>query len=305
MSDPLRDQLRQAYDNGAEARDRRVLPQWKLNERAGFLIHLRANGLTRLLEVGAGTGRDGRFFADAGCEVTCIDLSPAMVQLCVDKKLPALVMDVVDLIFDDESFDAVYAFNSLLHFPKNELPAVLMEIRRVLAPGGLFYFGTYGGFDHEGIYKEDDHNPQRFFSFYSDEHLRYAVSKTFDIQEFQSIDVNESDPRFRFQSILLRKPGTSNLNPKGKGQRMQLVDLVSTSNLADIALIKSLLDSEGIPYLAQGEHFHSVRPLIEPVRFLVAEEDLDRARPLIESIRLSFVSFANLGDREGLQSEKH
>jgi hypothetical protein len=67
-----------------------------------------------------------------------------------------------------------------------------------------------------------------------------------------------------------------------------LKELVSTSNLADIALIKSLLDSEAIFYLAQGENFHLLRPLIEPVRFLVSEADLDRAKPLIESIRLSY-----------------
>jgi len=80
---------------------------------------------------------------------------------------------------------------------------------------------------------------------------------------------------------------------------MELKELVATSNLADIALIKSLLDSEGIPYLAQGEHFNLVRPLVEPVRFLVAEEDLDRAKPLIESIHLSFGPFADFGDGTG------
>jgi len=85
---------------------------------------------------------------------------------------------------------------------------------------------------------------------------------------------------------------------------MKLKELVSTFNLADIAVIKSLLDAEGIAYLAQGEQFHLVRPLVEPVRFLVAEGDLDRALPLIESIRLSYGSFANFNDREGLQHEE-
>ena len=85
---------------------------------------------------------------------------------------------------------------------------------------------------------------------------------------------------------------------------MKLVELVSTSNLADIAFIKSLLDGEHIPYLAQGENFHLVRPLIEPVRFLVAEGDLERARPLIESSHLSFGSFADFHDGKGLQNEE-
>jgi hypothetical protein len=83
---------------------------------------------------------------------------------------------------------------------------------------------------------------------------------------------------------------------------MKLVELVSTSNMADIAFIKSLLDSESIPYLAQSESFHSIRPLIEPVRFLVAEGDLDRAKPLIEGSRLTLGPFADL-DGEDSQDE--
>ena len=206
MTDPLRDRLRQAYDNSAEARDRYVLPEWKADERVGFLQQLRKNRLVTLLEVGAGVGRDGRFFADQGRAVTCIDLSPEMVRLCRDKCLEALVMDVAELSFKDESFDAVYSFNSLLHLSKDELPTVMLEIRRVLRPAGLFYFGTWGGFDHEGIHEGDDHDPPRFFSFYDDERLKWVVGEAFDILESRSIDMSEGDPRFRFQSLLLRKP---------------------------------------------------------------------------------------------------
>lgn len=206
MADPLRDLLRQAYDSGAEARDLSPLPEWKAAERAGFLHQLQKNHLCVLLEVGAGTGRDSRFFADAGCVVTCIDLSAEMVRLCRQKGLKALVMDVGELSFADASFDAVYSFNSLLHLPKDELPGVLQEIRRVLKPDGLFYFGTYGGFDHQGIYQEDDHDPSRFFSFYDDKHLKRVAGEVFEILEFRSLDMNDRDPRFRFQSLLLRKP---------------------------------------------------------------------------------------------------
>jgi SAM-dependent methyltransferase len=206
MTDSLRDRLRQAYDNGAEARNRQNPPQWKVFERAGCLSQFRINGLTRLLEVGAGTGRDSRFFADEGCVVTCIDLSREMVRLCRAKGLNAHVMDVADMSFADESFDAVYSFNSLLHLPKNEIPSVLLEIRRVLAPGGLFYFGTWGGFEHEGIHEEDDHDPHRFFSFHDDEQLTRLTGQAFDVLDFRSIAGHARDSRFRFQSLLLRKP---------------------------------------------------------------------------------------------------
>lgn len=68
---------------------------------------------------------------------------------------------------------------------------------------------------------------------------------------------------------------------------MELRELVSTFNQGDIAMIKSLLESEGIDYLAHGENFNQIRPFIQPVRFMVAEDMLDRARTLIEGISLT------------------
>ena len=64
--------------------------------------------------------------------------------------------------------------------------------------------------------------------------------------------------------------------------------LIETSNPADIALIKSLLDSEGILYFVQGEAFSAVRPLVEPVRFMVAEDRLEEAKELIGGLRLAY-----------------
>ena len=84
---------------------------------------------------------------------------------------------------------------------------------------------------------------------------------------------------------------------------MDLKELVVTSNIAEIALIKSLLDSEGISYLAQGEHFHAAHPIIEPVRFLVPQQDLERARPLLEALDLRYGSFADWNDTDGLQNQ--
>ena len=205
MTDEIRDSLRQAYDASALTRDRSDLPKWKRAERANFQSHLRTRGMSTLLEIGAGTGRDSHYFSDAGYEVTCIDLSPTMVQLCLEKGLTAMEMDVANLTFSDASFDAVYSFNSLLHLSKAEIPAVLIELQRVLMPGGLFYLGTYGGFDHEGIYEEDDHAPHRFFSFYEDTHIQRVVGKSFNILGFRSLKILGDNPRIHFQSLLLQR----------------------------------------------------------------------------------------------------
>ena len=64
--------------------------------------------------------------------------------------------------------------------------------------------------------------------------------------------------------------------------------LLETSSPADVALIKSLLDSEGILYFVHGEAFSAVRPLVDPVRILVAEDRLEEAQDLIGGLRLAY-----------------
>ena len=113
-------------------------------------------------------------------------------------------MDMIDLDFRDESFDAVYSLNSLLHLPKTELPLVLREIRRVLKVDGLFFLGVYGGFDFEGIWEKDSYLPKRFFSFHSDEGLQRVVTTDFELLSFKPISSGDGD--LHFQSLILRKP---------------------------------------------------------------------------------------------------
>lgn len=50
--------LVQAYDRYARARDESELPEWKRSERAAFTDLVMKEGMTSLLEIGAGTGRD-------------------------------------------------------------------------------------------------------------------------------------------------------------------------------------------------------------------------------------------------------
>jgi SAM-dependent methyltransferase len=199
-----------------EEREARVLPEWKLAERQGFLNRLVESGARSLLELGAGPGVDAIFFRDHGIEPICVDLSPEMVAACRRKGLSAYEMDLADLAFDAASFDAAYALNCLLHVPNAELPAVLAGIEKVLKPGGLFYLGTYGGIDSEGEQASDTYEPKRFFSFRTDAQLRAAVSRVFDVVSFRRVEVGAKDPAFHFQSVVLRRPaiGVDNV-PRG------------------------------------------------------------------------------------------
>lgn len=199
----IKTNLIQAYNRQAEQRNKGGIEDWKVVERAYFLSLLQQQNKQSLLEIGTGHGRDSLFFQEQGFKVTGIDISLAMASLCRKKGIPAFVMDMVELGFENNSFDAVYALNSFLHLPKSEFPKALENACNVLKPAGLFYLGMYGGYDFEGIWDQDTYIPKRFFSFHSDENLRKILGVLFEIVYFRQIDLGEDNRPF--QSVILRK----------------------------------------------------------------------------------------------------
>jgi SAM-dependent methyltransferase len=113
-------------------------------------------------------------------------------------------MDMTALDFPPNSFDAVYALNSLLHIPKAKFRIVLKNIQQVLKPLGLFYLGVYGSDEEfEGVWEQDAYNPKRFFSFHTDENIQKITSEIFEFLYFKRIPMGTSHPHF--QSLILEK----------------------------------------------------------------------------------------------------
>ena len=202
-NEQIKANLREAYNRQAEARNQGGFDTWKFEERARFLSMLQQENKRTMLEIGAGHGRDSVFFQEQAFKVTAIDLSPAMIGLCRQKGITALIMDMVDLGFTNETFDAAYALNTFLHLSKSEFPIAAKGVRRVLRPEGLFYLGLYGGYEFEGVWQDDSYDPKRFFSFHSDENLKNILANSFEIVYFRSIRLGEDN--ITFQSVILRK----------------------------------------------------------------------------------------------------
>lgn len=202
----LKQDLRRAYDAGADTRGTMVDTPWKAAERARFAARLREAGAARLLEIGAGHGVSGRYFADEGFTVTCVDLSPELVAHCRARGLDAHVMDFGALTFPEGAFDAVFGMNCLLHVPSAELDRVLAGVRRVLAPGGLFYWGQYGGQDSEGVWESDRYEPKRFFSFFTAERIQAVAAEHFESVELNLVAVDGKIDEY--QGLVLRRART-------------------------------------------------------------------------------------------------
>lgn len=107
-------------------------------------------GVTDVLELGAGHGRDAVYFAAEGFSVTATDISVAGLDQLravgrhrgVEHPVSTMTHDVRDpLPLADSSVDAVYAHMLLcMALSTAQIRAVVDEVRRVLRPGGVFIY---------------------------------------------------------------------------------------------------------------------------------------------------------------------
>jgi SAM-dependent methyltransferase len=106
-----------------------------------------------VLDIGVGGGRTTNYLLSRCRSYRAIDYSPAMINAC-RRRFPEcapdvfLVGDARDLSAERaEGFDFVlFSFNGLDYVDHEDRLRVLAEIRRVLRPGGLFFFSTHSLF---------------------------------------------------------------------------------------------------------------------------------------------------------------
>jgi SAM-dependent methyltransferase len=143
------DEVRSSYDMVAETYakkffdelsrkpfDRRLLDE--------FAAALPARGV---LDVGCGPGHVAGYLSERGLDATGVDLSPAMVAIArrLNPEIPFHVADMRELPAADSSVGGIAAFYSVIHIPRKDVPAVLLEFRRVLILSGRLLVAVHGG----------------------------------------------------------------------------------------------------------------------------------------------------------------
>jgi SAM-dependent methyltransferase len=189
-SEGLKANLRSAYDADAERRDTLEVEPWRLDVMDQWAGELRARDHKSVLELGCGTGQLALHMSDNLFEVTAIDLSPGNVAAVVARGIDASVADFAELPFPDESFDAAFGFNSLLHVPPVDLKDVLIEIRRVLRPGGSLLIVVWGGINSTGPMPDDWFDPPRYFALYTDEQFASITGPGLKKVRFDTLDIS-------------------------------------------------------------------------------------------------------------------
>ncbi len=192
----MNEELKQSYDRVAEDYaehfrdeldgkpfDRKMLD--RLAEKVGEL------GI--ICDVGCGPGQVARYLHDKGVKVCGLDLSPGMVErarsLNPDIPFSQGNMSALDDIADD-SYGGVAAFYSIIHVPRPALGRALMELKRVLRPGGVLLLTFHIG--RETIHRDEwwGKEVSLDFIFFETGEMRDSLAAAgFELQE-----VIERDP---------------------------------------------------------------------------------------------------------------
>jgi SAM-dependent methyltransferase len=155
---------------------------------------------SRVLELGCGAGVPMTQALAEGRDVVGVDISATQVALA-RRNVPAATFihaDMTELAFDAASFDAVVAFYSMTHVPRDDVPPLLARIRDWLRPSGIF-IASMGVEDDPGTIEKGWLGVDMFFSHFrarKNRRLVEASGMVVDTAEVLAEPEDRCDARF-------------------------------------------------------------------------------------------------------------
>ncbi|HEY7020059.1 MAG TPA: class I SAM-dependent methyltransferase [Ktedonobacterales bacterium] len=203
--------VEQGYDQIAERYAKWAAQGWS-DERARYtdLIMRSIPEGADVLELGCASGGPTTQALAARFKLTGVDLSARNIELARANVPTATFLhaDMTELTIEPASFDAVVAFFSIIHVPREEQPGLLAQIAHWLRPGGLFV-ATMGASSTEDGYEEDWLGAPMYWSHFDAETNRRLVEEAGLVIESATLETADEDGApVTFLWVVARKPDT-------------------------------------------------------------------------------------------------
>jgi 2-polyprenyl-3-methyl-5-hydroxy-6-metoxy-1,4-benzoquinol methylase len=129
--------------------------------------------------VGCGYGRDSKIFLDKGHKVIGIDASEELLKIAkeYEPRLETKLMDIRDIVFPENYFDAIWCSAVLHHIAKGDAKLVLIRLIKMLKKDGICYVIVREGTEGEVVKDEKPYGFDRFFSGYTLSELKKTCKK--------------------------------------------------------------------------------------------------------------------------------
>jgi SAM-dependent methyltransferase len=150
MNNPLTKSIRESYDRLAEEYARRIANELEHKPLDRELLDRFARTTTgrgEICDLGCGPGHVARYLHDAGASVFGLDLSPGMIEQArkLSPHIPFREGNMMALEIANDTLAGVVAFYAIVNIPRQSLPLVFQEIKRVLRPQGLLLLAFHVG----------------------------------------------------------------------------------------------------------------------------------------------------------------
>ncbi len=128
-----------------------------------------------VLEIGCGNGRDASEILKHTSSYLGIDVSPQLIALAREKNPQGTfeIADVEQYAFP-HNLDAIFAFASLIHLPKESFQRVLDACREALKPGGVLRLSMKRADIYTETTKEDEFGTRTYY-LYSEKDIEEAA----------------------------------------------------------------------------------------------------------------------------------
>ena len=142
----------------------------------------------RILDIGAGPGRDCAVFKQAGFQPVALDISCEMLSLCQAKGIDTLKMDIENLAIPSQSYDGIWSYTSLTTIPKFKVWKIIDGLADILVPGGCLFLGLIEG-DKQGWKPADQkYQLKRYTSRYVCPKVIVRLSPHYRLLYFRCLD---------------------------------------------------------------------------------------------------------------------
>ena len=133
----------------------------------------------KILDIGCGSGRDVQYFLDYNLNPTGIDISHEMINEA-KTRVPNgdfKKMDMRNLKFKENTFDALWACASLLHISRKELPKVLQNLNKIIKPNGILFIALKEGEGSKIIREQKYKDLPRLFVYYNKSEIEKLINE--------------------------------------------------------------------------------------------------------------------------------
>ena len=148
-----------------------------------------------VLDVGCGAGLIAAEITTRA-RVVAVDISAAQLELAKRNAPDAMLVraDVGEVAFEPGTFDAIVAFWSLIHVPRESHRSLIARIHAWLKPGGVFA-GTLGSGDNPAEHVRDFYGASMYWSHFDAETNQTLLREAgFDVLEADEIEDEGETP---------------------------------------------------------------------------------------------------------------